>query len=76
MLEESILELGGNSALIVMPDADLDQAINAAVFSRFTHQGQICMSANRILVHRSLYGQFLEKYVARVSELKVVIQES
>ena len=70
-LKKAILELGGNSALIVMPDADLDLAINAAVFSRFTHQGQICMSANRILVHRSLYGQFLEKYVARVSKLKV-----
>jgi acyl-CoA reductase-like NAD-dependent aldehyde dehydrogenase len=70
-LKKAILELGGNSALIVMPDADLDLAINAAVFSRFTHQGQICMSANRILVHRTLYGQFLEKYVARVSKLKV-----
>jgi aldehyde dehydrogenase (NAD+) len=70
-LKKAVLELGGNSALIVLPDADLEQALNAAVFSRFTHQGQICMSANRILVHRSLYGQFLEKYVARVSNLKV-----
>src|SRR5882724_9586222 len=70
-LKKAVLELGGNSALIVMPDADLDRAINAAVFSRFTHQGQICMSANRILVHRSLYDQFLTKYVARVSKLKV-----
>jgi acyl-CoA reductase-like NAD-dependent aldehyde dehydrogenase len=70
-LKKAVLELGGNSALIVMPDADIERAINAAVFSRFTHQGQICMSANRILVHRSLYGQFLEKYVARVSKLKV-----
>ena len=70
-LKKAVLELGGNSALIVLPDADLEQALNAAVFSRFTHQGQICMSANRILVHRSLYAQFLEKYVARVSNLKV-----
>ena len=70
-LKKSILELGGNSALIVMADADLDYALNAAVFSRFTHQGQICMSANRILVHRSLYAKFLEKYVDRVSKLKV-----
>jgi aldehyde dehydrogenase (NAD+) len=70
-LKKAILELGGNSALIVMPDADLDNALNAAVFSRFTHQGQICMSANRILVHRSLYPQFLERYVKRVSALKV-----
>jgi len=70
-LKRAILELGGNSALIVMHDADLDNALNAAVFSRFTHQGQICMSANRILVHRSVYPQFLEKYVKRVSSLKV-----
>jgi aldehyde dehydrogenase (NAD+) len=70
-LKRAILELGGNSALIVMHDADLDNALNAAVFSRFTHQGQICMSANRILVQRSVYPQFLEKYVKRVSSLKV-----
>ena len=70
-LKRAILELGGNSALIVLPDADLDQAVNAAVFSRFTHQGQICMSANRILVHRSLYKTFLDRYVDRVSKLKV-----
>ena len=70
-LKKAILELGGNSALIVLADADLDRAVNAAVFSRFTHQGQICMSANRVLVHRSLYPEFLDKYVARVSKLKV-----
>lgn len=70
-LKKAILELGGNSAFIILADADLDYALNAAVFSRFTHQGQICMSANRILVHRSLYKQFLEKYVQRVSRLKV-----
>jgi len=70
-LKKTILELGGNSAFIVMADADLDYALNAAVFSRFTHQGQICMSANRVLVQRSVYAQFLEKYVARVSGLKV-----
>jgi len=70
-LKKAVLELGGNSALIVMADADLNNALNAAVFSRFTHQGQICMSANRILVHRSVYPQFLERYVKRVAALKV-----
>lgn len=70
-LKKAILELGGNSAFIVLQDADLELALNAAVFSRFTHQGQICMSANRILVHRSIYNQFLEKYVKRVAGLKV-----
>jgi vanillin dehydrogenase len=70
-LKKAILELGGNSAMMVLPDADLDVAINAAIFSRFTHQGQICMSANRVLVHRSVYQQFLDRYVQRVSMLKV-----
>ena len=70
-LKKAILELGGNSALIVLADADLDRAVNAAVFSRFTHQGQICMSANRVLVHRSVYQTFLNQYVDKVSKLKV-----
>ena len=70
-LKKAVLELGGNSALIVLADADVGRALNAAVFSRFTHQGQVCMSANRVLVHRSLYADFLEKYVQRVSGLKV-----
>jgi aldehyde dehydrogenase (NAD+) len=70
-LKKAILELGGNSALIVLADADLDRAVNAAVFSRFTHQGQICMSANRVLVHRSVYRQFLDEYVSKVSQLNV-----
>ena len=70
-LKKAILELGGNSAIIVMADADIDLAVNAAIFSRFTHQGQICMSANRVLVQRSVHDAFLKKYVERVSKLKV-----
>jgi vanillin dehydrogenase len=70
-LKRTILELGGNSALIVMDDADLDCAINAAVFSRFAHQGQVCMCANRVLVQRGIYDQFVQKFVDRVSKLKV-----
>lgn len=70
-LKKAVLELGGNSALIVMEDADLNQAVNAAVFSRFVHQGQVCMCSNRLLVQRGVYMQFLNKYVDRVSKLKV-----
>ncbi|MGG4456191.1 aldehyde dehydrogenase family protein [Brevibacillus porteri] len=69
--KKAILELGGNSALIVLEDADLQYAVNAAVFSRFTHQGQICMSANRVLVHQDVYDKFLDLYVEKVSGLKV-----
>src|SRR5699024_3665592 len=63
------LELDGNSALVVLDDVDIDLAVSAAVFSRFTHQGQICMSANRLIVHEKVYDEFVEKYVEKVSIL-------
>ncbi len=69
--KRSVLELGGNSALIVLDDADLDYAVDAAVFSRFVHQGQVCMAANRLLVDRSVEKEFTERFVAKVRTLKV-----
>ncbi|MFI9723712.1 aldehyde dehydrogenase family protein [Streptomyces sp. NPDC052396] len=69
--KRTVLELGGNSALVVLDDADVDYAVDAAVFSRFIHQGQACMAANRLLVHRSLVAEFTEKFVARVKALRV-----
>ncbi|MDN5388458.1 MULTISPECIES: aldehyde dehydrogenase family protein [Bacillus] len=68
--KKPLLELGGNSALIVLEDADLEYAVNAAAFSRFTHQGQICMSANRILVQKEVYPEFLTSFYQKVSALK------
>ncbi|MFJ4686174.1 aldehyde dehydrogenase family protein [Streptomyces sp. NPDC088789] len=65
-----VLELGGNSALVVLDDADLDYAVDAAVFSRYIHQGQVCMAANRVLVDRSVADEFTEKFVAKVTSLK------
>ncbi|WP_299542317.1 aldehyde dehydrogenase family protein [uncultured Streptomyces sp.] len=70
-LKRVVLELGGNSALIVLDDADIDYAVDAAVFSRFVHQGQVCMAANRILVDRAVEQEFTEKFVAKVASLKV-----
>ncbi|MGW1467943.1 aldehyde dehydrogenase family protein [Streptomyces sp. NPDC002308] len=70
-LKRVVLELGGNSALIVLDDADIDYAVDAAVFSRFVHQGQVCMAANRILVDRSVEAEFTEKFVAKVASLTV-----
>ncbi len=58
------LELGGNSALIVLPDADLGLAASAGAFGSFLHQGQICMTTGRHLVHRDV----AEEYVERLSE--------
>jgi aldehyde dehydrogenase (NAD+) len=69
--KRSVLELGGNSALVVLDDADIDYAVDAAVFSRFVHQGQVCMAANRVLVDASVAEEFTEKFVAKVRTLKV-----
>jgi aldehyde dehydrogenase (NAD+) len=68
--KRSVLELGGNSALVVLDDADVDYAVDAAVFSRFVHQGQVCMAANRVLVDRAIADEFTEKFVAKVRSLK------
>jgi aldehyde dehydrogenase (NAD+) len=69
--KHAVLELGGNSALTVLDDADIDYAVDAAVFSRYVHQGQVCMAANRILVDRKVEKEFTEKFVAKVRSLKV-----
>jgi aldehyde dehydrogenase (NAD+) len=71
MLKRVALELGGNSPFIILDDADLDLAVNAAVFGKFLHQGQICMITNRIIVDASIYDQFVERFTARVLTLKV-----
>ncbi len=65
------LELGGNSPLVVLDDADLDVAAHAAVVGRFLHQGQICMSVNRVIVDRKVYGDFAALVAERVKALKV-----
>jgi aldehyde dehydrogenase (NAD+) len=69
-LKRTVLELGGNSALVVLDDADVDYAVDAAVFSRYADQGQVCMAANRVLVDRAVAAEFTEKFVAKVRTLK------
>ncbi len=64
------LELGGNSPFIVLADADLDRAAEAAVFGKFLHQGQICMITNRFIVERDVYEPFVERFTERARELK------
>jgi aldehyde dehydrogenase (NAD+) len=64
------LELGGNGPFIVLADADLRRAVDAAVFGSFFHQGQICMIANRLIVDRKVYQEFTERFVAAVSCLR------
>lgn len=68
--KRTVLELNGNGALVVLEDADVDYAVDAAIFSRFTFQGQVCMAANRILLDRSIEAEFTEKFVAKVKALR------
>jgi aldehyde dehydrogenase (NAD+) len=65
------LELGGNSPFVVLDDADLEQAVEAAIFGKFLHQGQICMIANRFIVDDAVYDEFVDAFVERVHALKV-----
>ncbi|WP_203340021.1 aldehyde dehydrogenase family protein [Planococcus beijingensis] len=69
-LKKTALELGGNNNFIVLEDADVDQAVDSALFGKFYHQGQICMAINRIFVHQDIYEQFAEEFIARAGKLK------
>jgi benzaldehyde dehydrogenase (NAD) len=70
-LKRAHLELGGNSAFLVLDDADVDQAVNLATWGAFLHQGQICMSIGRHLVHQSLYAEYVEKLAAKAESMVV-----
>ncbi|MFG2944504.1 aldehyde dehydrogenase family protein [Streptomyces adustus] len=70
-LKRAHLELGGNSALVVLEDADLDAVISTAAWGSFFHQGQICMTTGRHLVHHSLYAEYVERLAAKADTLAV-----
>jgi aldehyde dehydrogenase (NAD+) len=71
LLKRCCVELGGKDALIILDDADMERAVNAATFGSFMHQGQICMSVERIIVHSKIAKEFTEKFVANTRKLKV-----
>jgi acyl-CoA reductase-like NAD-dependent aldehyde dehydrogenase len=68
-LKRSVLELGGYNPMIVLDDVDMDYAVRSATFGSFFHQGQICMNTRKIIIQRSLYEEFLEKFIARTKTL-------
>ena len=68
-LKRSVLELGGYNPMLVLDDVDIDYAVRSATFGSFFHQGQICMNTRKIIIHRSLYKEFLEKFIARTETL-------
>lgn len=70
-LKRVTMELGGKSPLIIFDDADLDQAVSAAMLANFYTQGEICTNGTRVFVHESIHDAFLEKLVARTRKLKI-----
>jgi len=70
-LKRVALELGGQNPMIILRDADIDNAVNAAAFGSFLHQGQICMSTRRLIVEKPIAKEFTEKFVKKALTLKV-----
>lgn len=70
-LKKVALELGGKNPAIVLADADLDYAVEAITFGAFHHQGQNCMSVDRVIVEESIHEELLQRLVAKASTLKV-----
>jgi aldehyde dehydrogenase (NAD+) len=70
-LKKCCVELGGKDALIICDDAEMERATQAANFGSFMHQGQICMSVEKVLVHENIFDAFVEKFVERASKLKI-----
>ncbi|MCB1496383.1 MAG: aldehyde dehydrogenase family protein, partial [Bauldia sp.] len=68
-LKPVLLELGGKAPLVVLDDADLDEAVNAAVFGAFANAGQICMSTEKIVVDETIADAFVERFAARAAAL-------
>ncbi|MDQ6872838.1 MAG: NAD-dependent succinate-semialdehyde dehydrogenase [Gemmatimonadota bacterium] len=70
-LKKSVMELGGSDPFVVMPSADLEQAVSTAVTARMINNGQSCIAAKRFIIHEKIYDEFLKRFVARVSAIRV-----
>ena len=68
-LKPCLLELGGKAPLIVLDDADLDEAVKAAAFGAFMNQGQICMSTERVIVVDSVASEFIKRFAAKAKSM-------
>ena len=70
-LRPHLLELGGDGPFIILPDADIDRAVAGAINGCFYYSGQVCTSAERLLVHEDVYDEFLEKFRTAARALKI-----
>lgn len=71
LLKRAHLELGGNNALVVLKDADVDAAASAGAWGSFLHQGQICMTTGRHLVHERVYDEYVERLADKAKQVPV-----
>jgi succinate-semialdehyde dehydrogenase/glutarate-semialdehyde dehydrogenase len=70
-LKKSVMELGGSDPFVVMPSADMEQAVSTAVTARMINNGQSCIAAKRFIIHEKIYDEFLKRFVAGVSAIRV-----
>ncbi len=70
-LKKFSMELGGKSPFVIFADADLDRALDAAIFMIFSNNGERCTAGSRILVQQSIYADFVQKFVARAKKIAV-----
>ncbi len=70
-VKKTSMELGGNAPFIVFDDADIDEAVNGAMASKFRNTGQTCVCANRLLVQEGVYDQFSEKLALAVEQMRI-----
>jgi succinate-semialdehyde dehydrogenase / glutarate-semialdehyde dehydrogenase len=70
-IKKSVLELGGSDPFVVMPSADIDEAVKIAVKARIVNNGQSCIAAKRFIAHEKIYDQFTTKFVAAMEALKI-----
>ena len=70
-IKRLVMELGGHAPFLVFADADLERAVECAISAKFATSGQDCLAANRFLIERPVYGEFCERFAARVAGLSV-----
>lgn len=70
-IKPTVLELGGSDPFIVMPSADLDEAVTTAVTARAQNNGQSCIAAKRFIIHTDIYDDFVDKFVEKMAALRV-----
>lgn len=69
-IKKTVLELGGSNALVVFEDANFEKTVDTCVQARFQNTGQSCIAGKRLLIHESIYNEFIESFLTKVRELK------